>query len=734
MHPEPDRTTPPFRHRTAAARHGQRGIAAVLFMLLVGLALTATVLGTGSALRGAQEQHLAVHTQTRAQLRAWTGVEVVRAWLSDDHTDLPALAAGPIAISGLDGVSAALVSNQDMGSGRHRLVVHVTGSGAGANSVVEVVFEAGGSGSATPPAPPPATPTTTGGINAVTIRRDLELTGNITVTGNASANITVEGNAVLRGSVSGINRLCTLKDAAGNGGNMEIHSAISVAYVCVDGDLELTGSAGVGTAEVAGDVLLSGGSSRIDAILANGEVVLNGGSASAGSVRAGGDVRVTGGNARADTIVTESDVRWTSSNSATRISANGDVVYEGRNGPTAIEALGNVTLSGGGNVATVTTKGDTSITSWWGNGIQTWLHGEGGLSWANGGNVVAAGSVGGSLSGPNNGNIRGSKVADYTVDLDPFEVPEYVPQDLPETSVDVYPLKAAANYVFEVDGAGRRKVTVQGVSGVPDGSYFLGDYGHANGRGYKDFLCTALKANNKDCLEPATPFRTICEGFSSSNGCIEHQNGKWTINGKSLAPGVVWVDGDLKLSNGVYFNTFLATGGIETGGSMRIYSVNYAGYAAICTNNRSSYTGATASPADFAGLVPTAYCNTGAGTLSPSTLGNAALIAGGYRNGVFQGGNIALGASNQIFGSVIAGNVLSTNGNTDVTGVVIVAAQSPTATETRWTGSTTIRIPENIPDFDPGATPFDPPATPSDPPAPTQGTRTEARVRWSRYL
>ena len=698
----------------------QRGMAVVLMMLMTGLAVTATVLGTASTIRGTQTQHLAVHTQTQAQLRAWSGVEVVRRYLGAlPQADLESLATGALAITGLPGVAASIVSNTDMGAGRRRVLAHVTGSGAGANSTVEVVFEGGGT--TTPPVS-----SGTGGINAVTIRRDLLLTGNITVTGNTSANLTVEGNAVLRGSVSGVNRLCTVKDENGNGGDLEVHSAISVNYVCVEGDLELTGGSSVGAAEVSGNVLLSGGNVSVGSILSNGDVTLSGGSARSDRVRATGTVRVSGGSARATVIETESDVVWTSSGSATDITANGSVSYTGGNNGTAIRSIGDVTI-GSGFVSTVITKGNTALTGYWGTGITALLEGEGNLSWNNGGNVVGSGTVGGNLSGPTNGNIRVNRVPGFIVDLPPVDVPTYEPEEVPPLVVDVYPLRATANYIFEVDQAGRRKVTVQGVNDIPDGTYFLGDYGNANGRGYKDFLCLELKANNRDCLTPATPFRTICEGYSTSNGCLGYNNGLWTLAGKSMAPGVAWFDGNLRLSNGIYFNTFLAMGDIETGGSMRVYSINYAGYAPICANDRSAVSGATASPADFAGMYPRAWCNTQAGTLNPATLGNSALIAGGYRNGSFEGGDIALGASNQIFGSVIAGNVLGTNGNTDVTGRIIVAAQDPSATQTRWTGSTTVRIPTDIPNFDPGTSPF-------DPPTPTPGTSTEVRISWTRYL
>ena len=37
---------------------------------------------------------------------------------------------------------------------------------------------------------------------------------------------------------------------------------------------------------------------------------------------------------------------------------------------------------------------------------------------------------------------------------------------------------------------------------------------------------------------------------------------KWTLSGTSFAPGIVWFEGDLHLGNGVYQNSFVATGKI----------------------------------------------------------------------------------------------------------------------------------------------------------------------------
>lgn len=65
----------------------QRGIAAILLLLLVGMTLTVMVLGTSAYLRQQQVYTLSNHAQTQAQLKAWTGAELVRQYLSQVLTE-----------------------------------------------------------------------------------------------------------------------------------------------------------------------------------------------------------------------------------------------------------------------------------------------------------------------------------------------------------------------------------------------------------------------------------------------------------------------------------------------------------------------------------------------------------------------------------------------------------------------------------------------------------------------
>lgn len=697
-------------HSGAPARQG--GFAAILLVLLAGLGITAAVLGTSYFIRGTQEQHLATHTATQAQIRAWNGVEVVREYLvSADAATVAALPVGALSITGLTGVSATLISNvaSANGSGR-RIVINVTGSGASASTVIQTVYD--------------TTPNTNAPVasqNGINIKKNLDLTGNITMIANSSAaNLNVDGTVTLSGSISGINKLCAT-------GDVTINSNITVTTVCTNGNLTLTGGSNVTDASVIGNVSLSG-NTNVTSLLSNGNVSLSGGSASATTIATTGNVSITGGSAWASDITAEGNVAWSSSRGVQSISANGTVAYSGINNSTNISSTGNVTLSGTGDVNNITTKGNTTISSNWGKGVQGTLSGQGNFSWSSG-ITVNSGTVGGSISpalpapawAP---SVNVTQTSGYTVAVPTVDVATISLVAVPVLTVDVYPLKSSANFVFEVDGSSRRKVTVKNVNGITDGTYFLGNYANDGTRGYKDFLCTALAADNTTCSAPTTPGKTICHGQSTSNNCVEYSAGKWTLKGESIAPGIAWFDGNLDLkSGGAYFNTFLATGDIATIGSIKVYSINYAGYTAICSNNRTAF-GQTAS-SDFAGMYPTDYCNTTSQQMVSSTLGNAALIAGGYKDGVFVGGKIDLAASNDIFGNVIVGDVITTTGSSTVYGQVTVAAQGASSIKTEWKGSTTVDTSATRTGYDPSALPCM---------STTCQSNAKAKVLWSRYL
>ncbi|HET7866956.1 MAG TPA: hypothetical protein VFL86_21355, partial [Burkholderiaceae bacterium] len=274
--------------------------------------------------------------------------------------------------------------------------------------------------------------------------------------------------------------------------------------------------------------------------------------------------------------------------------------------------------------------------------------------------------------------------------------------------IDAYAYRSAANYQFDRDSSGRTVVTVSQVNGVPDGTYYL--TGNAD---KQDYLCTGPSYAAGSC--PAK----ICEGYSDYNSCFDYSGGTWSINGKTMAPGVAWFKGNLSAGVGTYYNSFIATGNITTAGANITKAVNYAGPGssvvpkvdAVCINSR------------FGSLYPLNFCTgTGGATFVSNPPGNIAFAAGGMVGTTYVGGRIDLTASNDVYGDVLAGDLVVTGGSTTVHGVILATRQGSNTGNSGFGASTRIDL-TNLPStFHPGG---DGPPTTNPPPS--------ARLLWSRY-
>ena len=84
-----------------------------------------------------------------------------------------------------------------------------------------------------------------------------------------------------------------------------------------------------------------------------------------------------------------------------------------------------------------------------------------------------------------------------------------------------------------------------------------------------------------------------------------------------------------------------------------------------------------ASTQDFNQIYPTQICNTAQSELNDDPLWNIAFLAGGNnpnKGGQYEGGDITLGASNEIFGTLLAGNHFDTAGDTAIHGYICAVA------------------------------------------------------------
>ena len=215
----------------------QRGIATVLILLLVGLSLSAAVFGTAHYIRSHQQQDVAAHAQTQAQMKAWTGAELVRQYLQQlqDSGQLAALyAKAPpfdLTFSG-DGVtSAVLASITASDSTAKTVTARITGvtapdSSAEARAVLEVVYAEAGS-EPQPPAMPRA---------SAVFRGDLSISGGTTsFSNNEGANegasgyqkIAVDGKLTIGSASQAKISGCTKGDINMSGGGIDDNAVLT---------------------------------------------------------------------------------------------------------------------------------------------------------------------------------------------------------------------------------------------------------------------------------------------------------------------------------------------------------------------------------------------------------------------------------------------------------------------------------------------------------------------------
>lgn len=655
----------------------QRGMATTFVMLLTGMAMTVTAMGMVYGIRSAQEQQMASHATVPAESRAWEGVELVRLYLLDLATQTPTTLAEDRLLSltgtlttNINGLTISVSEPYSKTTGiigfNISSAVAVNGA-AGATATLQAFYNVKlGSGSGS------GTPAPSPGGPVLTFSKTLNLTGSITFKGNPVTKIKVKGDATLSGSVTGLQNLQAT-------GDIVIGSGIQVDEVFANGTLTLNGSASTLKGSALGNITLNSGGSQ-GVLYTNGDMTISNGSVSNANAL-GKIVSTTGG-----TLGTLNVGKTIAISNGTTTEANG---------------VGDITVTGWPSINRLNSRSKVTCPSpyWYPLG------------------TIKAQSTSGCPVTP-------AVVAPTSVTVTLFTPLTAIAVET--VKVDAYEYKAASNYLFEYVN-GKRQVTVQNINGLTSGVYYLGNYPQQNGRGYNDFLCKSVDSSN-NCTSPAAPdstTRTLCQGQSSYNGCITYSNGTWTVSGKNLAPGALWFKGNLQMSNGEYYNSVIATGNITTSGAHVLYAVNYAGYPVIC-NNRFLKD----STADFAGMYPTNFCNVSGAKLISNSLGNVGYLAGSFTNSVFSGGVITLGASSNVYGSIIAGDVFLTEGSSTVHGYVTAAAQGNTTTN-NWGGSTLIDM-SNLPDsYSPGVT------TPPDTTCTTNctgSTGTTVAVKWTRYL
>lgn len=695
------------RRLSAVSMRRQRGVATILVILMIGVGLVSVSLGTLHTVRSTQERQLVAHAQVNAQAGVWAAVDVVRQYLQT----LSAIQLGgldinqPWAITGTEGLTQSVtivnVTPPVAPAITYRITAHVTATAVAAqsSSVVEVVYEV------TPGSAPQQFE-----LNGVLdFYNDLNVGGNITLNVPGGANFNVDGDFTAQSaSVSGIGlgRLAVT-------GDVELGSAVDAAEIW-GRNITLKGSAAVKQAYAFGTPIdeggtVAGGNITAKAATCCGNFTMSGGTSAEG-VHANGNVDMKGNGV--PLVEARGNVDVTNTVPSGVIKARKNLTARGWDNTTSYEAGGDIFLVGGSVAAQVSATGNITCNN----------------SWQSYPSLRAGGAINNCNPGAPSKNHPNLNPAPIFVPM-----PKLPPVTLSRPVVDAWPLRSAANYAFEFNGT-HLTVVVSNVNGIANGTYYV--KGTSNNP--REYLCKAVVGGF--CSEPVVQ---LCNGYSANNGCFSTAttNGvtTLTIAGKSMPPGVVWFNGNLMLSNGIYYNTFVATGNIATGGSFVSYALNYAAAYkaspsdttrknAVCKNEFDT----SVKSNDFATLYPTNYCGSD-GKYTPNALGNIGLLAGGYNpavnpnaNLIYSGGFIELGASNSIYGTVVAGNLLKTGGNTKVYGYISAAGLQVSDADNNLGGSTTVDVtnlpegykPNEIPDMSGGAA----------------GVLAEAHVLWSRYL
>lgn len=666
----------------------QRGAYSLVFVLLVSLAVLATTSEAFKTVKKTQEIGTAINAMSHAESATLTAAEGFRLYLESIDPDNIRALSSSIALE-MDPIYGSVTAeNIDVVETSPNVFQIDTTfinmhAAARSSAKLQVVYNVAS-----------ASPTPLGWPETATVnfKGDLNIGGNIELINNGNpVDLIIDGDIDIGGvSINPINMLRT-------SGTVTVGSSIMIDSIFADDDVTL--------ANTQSSVVRTMGDFRAT------------GSASIGSVQANGDIEIQA-SGRFDDISTRKSI----------------TINSGGAGQGFLLAGENINAINSGSIDSASAVGDILIGNWFrvSNAVSMADIRCPSQHWPLTDSLSANGSL---INCPaSNGTLQAISGVSNIV----TPPPEITPQPLHTPIIDVWSLRDDVNYFVE-PGAGNNKikVTVKSVNGlVDDTEYTLADFS-GSGAPYKDYLCVHATPSGQ-CTDPL-PTLPICFGQSLYNDCISYNSGTntFTVNPNQTAPGVMFFDGNISLGNGHSITTILASGNITTNGQFEHWAANRGAYGKVCqaeashakNNVQSRYTEA------YSTHFPTNLCNVANSTYIPTSTANIGLAAGGVNpdttvnpQGAYTGGDIDLGASTNIVGAVLAGNILSTTGQVVIQGLVSAGAfGDENSGNNSFGNSTTIDFSDNgyytsleIPEM--GA------ATPAGPPV------TTASVVWSRPL
>jgi|GEM_PF-1495119 len=653
----------------------QKGIANILIILLLSLAVGATAISMVNSSRNTQTKQVAVHAATHSNNLVWSAAEAFRKYMKTSSMgNLNAMSGQsfPIEISGYDRAEIEATINdfkEDESQSNAYFVdttISVKDGEADAASIVNLVFS--------------VRPSTNGrpskAENSLSIAGDLTLTGGISITGSKGSkqDIAVDGTLELNDlSVS------DLKDIKATG-SVLVGSTVTADSVSANGDVYITTSGYIEAIYALGNVQLSGWGKEGN-VWANGRDLSESNDLSQSFSVEGININ---GNTSLNAAVTLRDIVFNAGEVKTSLKAGRDItVTAGSKTPKAEAGRNMIIKSEYTRVDNVYAEGDI-------------ICAEKGAEWGAYKKAYADGSTSTctKIVAGQNVNITQMKP------LDPVTVEKL--------DIDVWPMKSDANYILEYDeDAKLPRVTIYNINGVEDGSVFY--FVNAADGGY---LCKNTGTGDKCATSDLGPAFCVGNSGNDSESCsLEYSEpkdsedalaekqiyGSWAING-TMAPGVFWVKGSVTFGNFYSVNTFYVTGDVSggEGSDFKLVAVNYGSFDAVCRagnpmiDNPKTQDGTTTFDKTvlitqhyakyhrvFADQYPTNLCDMDAQDYISFSGGNIAIKAGGRDpdgDGTYSGGDVSLGGSARVWGQILAGDMIYTSGATYIFGTVTSAA------------------------------------------------------------
>jgi hypothetical protein len=643
----------------------QRGFATILIVLLVGLTIGVSALGTAYYINTSQRTLVSSHALTNAQSGAWTGVEVFRKYLlTRSESDLTILNGQSLSLNIQGGrelsVNSITTSKVSTNPNIYRVIANVQNKSdsSEASSTIQVVY-------------------------------DVSPNSN-----SSSIPEEANGNSTLAGAMNFYGGLTTT-------GDINLANAGQKAIINVEGNVNNTTSGkgvsltGVKRLNATGSVEL-GSSTVVDEVYSNKFIIISGGASVSKMASALQYIRMSsGGHSNGDFLAGNS-------NKIAKNEINKNDVYvniENSSRVNSINTVNNVTIiNGGSNIGTLVAGGNVECPK---------------PSWDKY-NSMKALSFDSSCSTKNRSDLNGVSP------LNAIEVTEISAEAKP--IVNAFAYINQANYILSVDENKKIKVKVQNIKSKDGKTDYSGDYylakirtGSAGYSGYtgqirEGYLCKELQQNDKDFCKydkkettanwnttveftPYYSLKFIHPDADTNSGWkwVEYNEGsnEWTLSNSSnsspsIAPGVLFFNGNLKVANGNYINSLLASGDIEFGQNTELHAPNYSSENLVCNS--------------VFGM-PSNLCSTFT-TFVPAGIANIALLAGSCSddNSVsscqsnYKGGTVSLGRSSKIYGNIIAGNILNTSGSTNIYGTILAAALGVAGSGSKLQESTTIDL------------------------------------------